>query len=45
MMASQVCCVLNINHTFIFNELWKGFCEEEDGNPPENPTSGKALAI
>ena len=34
-----------IKRTLIFNELWKGICEGEGDNAPENPTSDKELSI
>ena len=34
-----------IKHTLIFNELWKGICEGQEGNPPAKPTLDKELAI
>ena len=34
-----------IEHTLIFNELWKGICEGEGENAPENPTTDKEITI
>eukprot|EP00253_Pinus_taeda_P006580 PITA_06580 len=34
-----------VQHTLIFNELWKGVCVEEGDSDPEKPTSDKELAI
>ena len=34
-----------IQHTIIFNELWKGVCVGEGDSDPEKPTSDKELAI
>lgn len=34
-----------INHTLIFNDLWKGIYEGENDNAPAKPTSNKELAI
>ena len=34
-----------IQHTLIFNELWKGVCVGEGDSDPEKPTSDKELAI
>eukprot|EP00253_Pinus_taeda_P035447 PITA_35447 len=34
-----------IQHTLIFNELWKGVCFREGDSDPEKPTSDKELAI
>eukprot|EP00253_Pinus_taeda_P020188 PITA_20188 len=34
-----------IQHTLIFNELWKGVCAREGDSDPEKPTSDKELAI
>ena len=45
---TKLCCQgkkEKINHTLIFNELWKGISEGQEGNPPANPTSDKELAI
>eukprot|EP00253_Pinus_taeda_P031134 PITA_31134 len=34
-----------VQHTLIFNELWKGVCVGEGDSDPEKPTSDKKLAI
>ena len=34
-----------VQHTLIFNELWKGVCVGEGDSDPEKPTSDKELAI
>eukprot|EP00253_Pinus_taeda_P028394 PITA_28394 len=34
-----------VQHTLIFNELWKGVCVGEGESDPEKPTSNKELAI
>eukprot|EP00253_Pinus_taeda_P005519 PITA_05519 len=34
-----------IQHTLIFNELWKGVCVREGDSDPEKPTLDKELAI
>lgn len=34
-----------IRNTLIYNDLWKGICEEEDDNTPNKPTLHKELAI